>query len=35
MCGNFGDPKSRDRELRHKKTTKNSDFWLEKLLIRL
>ena len=30
MCANFGDPRSRDRKLRHKKT---GNFWLEKLLI--
>ena len=36
MCANFGDPRSRDRELTHKqKTLKNDDFWLENLLIRL
>ena len=34
MCANFGDPRSRDRELIHKQT-KNGDFLLEILLIRL
>ena len=35
MCAHFEYPRSRDRELRHKKTLKNGDFLLEKLLIRL
>ena len=35
MCAHFGDPKSRDRELTHKKTFKKYDFWLENLLFRL
>ena len=34
MCANFGDSRSRDRELTDKKT-ENGDFWLEILLIRL
>ena len=35
MCANFGDPRSRDRELNNKKYIKKCDFWLENLLIRL
>ena len=35
MCTNFGDPRSRDRELTHKKTLKSDDFWRKNLLIRL
>ena len=35
MCANFGDPRSRDRELRYKKIIKNGNFWLQKLLNRL
>ena len=34
MCSIFGDPRSRDRELRHKKA-QNGDVWLGKVLIRL
>ena len=33
MCANFGDPRSRDRELRAKKTIKNGDFLFENLLL--
>ena len=33
MYANFGDPRSRDRELRYKKNIKNGDFWLSKVLI--
>ena len=33
MCANFGDPKSHDRELTHKKNIKNGNFWLENLFI--
>ena len=29
MRANFGDPRSRDRKLRHKKNIKKCDFWLE------
>ena len=29
MCADFGDPRSRDRELRHKKTLKNAIFGLK------
>ena len=32
-CANFGNPRSRDRELTLKKTIKNGDFWLGNLLI--
>ena len=35
MCANFGDPRSRDRKLRHQKTLKNGNFWPKNLLIRL
>ena len=35
MWANFGDPRSRDRKLRHKKRQKKGKFWLENLLIRL
>ena len=35
MCANFRDPRSRNRELRHKKKIENGDFWLENLSIRL
>ena len=35
MCANFGDPRSRDRELRRKKNNKKCDFWFQNLLIRL
>ena len=34
VCANFGDPRSRDRELTQKKK-KNGDFCLENLVIRL
>ena len=34
ICANFGVPRSRNRELTHKKTLKNGNFWLENLLIR-
>ena len=33
MCAIFGDPWSRDGDLRHKKNRKNGDFWIENLLI--
>ena len=33
MSANFGDPRSYNHELRHKKTQKNGNFWLVKLLI--
>ena len=33
MGAKFGDSRSRDRELTHKKTLKNGDFWLESLLL--
>ena len=33
MCANFGDPRSRDCELRHKKKHRRCDFWLENLLV--
>ena len=33
-CASFGDHRSRDHELTHKRT-KKCDFWLESLLIRL
>ena len=33
--GDFGDPKSRDRDLATKKLTKNGHFCFESLLIRL
>ena len=35
MCGNYGDLRSRDCELRHQKNIKNDNFWDENLLIRL
>ena len=35
MCAKFGDPMSRDCEVRHKKTFKKRDFLIENLLIRL
>ena len=35
MCANFGDPRSRDRELIRKKNIINYDFGLKNSLIRL
>ena len=32
MCTNFGDPRSRDRELRHKKTLKKRQFLAWKVI---
>ena len=35
ICAHFGDPRSRDRELKHQKALENGNFYLENLLIRL